>query len=998
MRIKFEAYLLFRFSVGTLPAILLLTLMLVTASSASAASFTVNTNYDASDATSIDTNPGDGLCQESHDGLCSLRAAIMEVNALGGSNTISFNVPFSLLTLKTPLPPIGGNLTIIGPGAANLTLDGNAAVRHFFVNPGATLTISDLTLSGGVSDSGGSIYNSGGTLVVTSAVFTGNNTTTTAGMPHFGGVIYNGGTLTVASSSFSNNVASVSVCGFICLADGGAIYVTASGSAEVSNSTFNNNLPDAIGNGGSATVTTSIFTNHTSGAIGNSKSLSVSDSTFTNNNTGIVTGVNGDASTTVNRSLFTQGGVGVFVRAGELIVANSTFVNNSDPSNSGIIGRGDLSSTKVYVTNSTLANNTGYGLTGGGVWIIRNTIIAGSSIRNCREVVVNGGNNLEDGTSCGWGSDNGSMSNTNPSLGALGNFGGPALTMPLTGNSPAVNKGNTAVCSTAVGAPDYGAGTVDQRGFLRRNGLCDIGAFEAQPSNISGQGSGQSTLVNTPFASLLRVHVTDFFANVLGGAKVTFSGPASGASIAGGGTGNTEGNGNASFAATANGVAGAYKVIAGFDGGPLVNFDLTNTAASTPTPTPTPSPTPTPTATPTPTPTPTPMLIQFSSSTYQVGEGDGRVDTIITRTGDTSAAASVSFATSDLAGAQNCNLANGVASSLCDYETRLTTVRFAAGETAKVVSVLIVDDSYLEGPETFSLNLSNPNGGSLSSNANTTVTIVDNDIATGASPIDQTGFFVRMHYLDFLSRVPDSDGVVFWTNQILSCGSNQSCIDTKRTNVSSAFFLSIEFQQTGYLVEHVYKSAYGNATGTSTFGGTHQLLVPGVRLNEFLADSQQIADGVIVGQVNWQQTLENNKQAFFAELVQRPRFTSAFPSSLSAAQFVDTLNANAENPLSTSERDQLVNDLATGGKSRAQVLRAIAENSNLAKAEFNRAMVLMQYFGYLRRNPNDNPDTDYTGYDFWLTKLNQFNGDYIGAEMVKAFINSAEYRGRFGTP
>ena len=80
------------------------------------------------------------------------------------------------------------------------------------------------------------------------------------------------------------------------------------------------------------------------------------------------------------------------------------------------------------------------------------------------------------------------------------------------------------------------------------------------------------------------------------------------------------------------------------------------------------------------------------------------------------------------------------------------------------------------------------------------------------------------------------------------------------------------------------------------------------------------------------------------------------------------------------------------------MVRDVAEHQNLAKAELNRAFVLMQFFGYLRRNPDDAPDTDYTGYDFWLAKLNQFNGDYIAAEMVKAFINSTEYRRRFGTP
>ncbi len=172
--------------------------------------------------------------------------------------------------------------------------------------------------------------------------------------------------------------------------------------------------------------------------------------------------------------------------------------------------------------------------------------------------------------------------------------------------------------------------------------------------------------------------------------------------------------------------------------------------------------------------------------------------------------------------------------------------------------------------------------------------------------------------------------------------------------------------------------------------------MPIVRFNEFLPDTQEIGQGVIVNQGNWQQQLENNKQAFCTEFVQRSRFTTAFPNSMTPAQFVDKLNANAGNPLSQSERDQLVTDLSTSVKTRAQVLRAVAEDSDLNNAEFNRAFVLMQYFGYLRRNPNDPQDTDYTGYDFWLTKLNQFNGNFVNAEMVKAFLLSGEYRQRFG--
>jgi len=272
---------------------------------------------------------------------------------------------------------------------------------------------------------------------------------------------------------------------------------------------------------------------------------------------------------------------------------------------------------------------------------------------------------------------------------------------------------------------------------------------------------------------------------------------------------------------------------------------------------------------------------------------------------------------------------------------------------------------------------------------------------TAANLIDTARFFVRQHYLDFLNREPDQSGWDFWTNQITSCGEDQACIETKRINVSAAYFLSIEFQQTGYMVEREYKTAYGDGTGTSTLNGTHVLAVPIVRFIEFLPDTQQISQGVIIGKTGWETTLENNKQAYTAQFVQRSRFTSALPMSMTPTQFVDKLNQNAGNVLSSTERDAAI-ALFEGAAdtsnitARAAALRQIAENQNLSNAEFNRAFVLMQYFGYLRRNPNEPQDSDYTGFDFWLTKLNQFNGNYSDAEMVKAFITSIEYRQRFG--
>ena len=183
--------------------------------------------------------------------------------------------------------------------------------------------------------------------------------------------------------------------------------------------------------------------------------------------------------------------------------------------------------------------------------------------------------------------------------------------------------------------------------------------------------------------------------------------------------------------------------------------------------------------------------------------------------------------------------------------------------------------------------------------------------------------------------------------------------------------------------------------------GAHTLPVPIVRFNEFLADTQRIGQGVVVGASGWETVLENNKSAFTAEFVQRTRFTGAYPTTLPPSSFVDQLFANAGVTPTTSERNAAIAEFGSAldtndATARGRALRRIAENATLVTNEFNRAFVLMQFFGYLRRDPNDQPDTDYTGYDFWLTKLNQFNGNYINAEMVKAFTSSTEYRQRFG--
>ena len=252
------------------------------------------------------------------------------------------------------------------------------------------------------------------------------------------------------------------------------------------------------------------------------------------------------------------------------------------------------------------------------------------------------------------------------------------------------------------------------------------------------------------------------------------------------------------------------------------------------------------------------------------------------------------------------------------------------------------------------------------------------------NPLDDPAFFVRQHYVDFLGREPDPEGLTFWAGDIVTnCPLFPSpCADVKRANVSAAFFLSIEFQRTGFYVYRMHKAATGQMP----------------RMAEFFADTRRAAEGVVVGRAGWEALVEENQRRFAEEFVARAEFKARYPETMTPAQYVDALNNNISHPwretepgaLSTSEREQLIAGLAGGTETRATVLRKMAAHPDFARQEFNRAFVLMEYFGYLRRDPDDE------GYNYWLSKLNTFGGDYIKAEMVKAFLDSAEYRGRFG--
>jgi glucose/arabinose dehydrogenase len=378
----------------------------------------------------------------------------------------------------------------------------------------------------------------------------------------------------------------------------------------------------------------------------------------------------------------------------------------------------------------------------------------------------------------------------------------------------------------------------------------------------------------------------------------------------------------------------------------------------------------------TPTPTPQPAHVFFSSPVFNTTEQSGIATIGVSRNNDTSTELFVDYATSD-----------GTASSRKDYTTARGTLHFAPGDTTVFFSILITNDDTQEGTETVNLTLSNLKGkGTINAPAASILNINDDDTATSANnPIDRTDFFVRQHYLDFLNREPDAAGLQFWINNIESCGANAQCREAKRIDTSAAFFLAIEFQETGFLVYRMHKAAFGNLSGKP---------VP-VRLSEFLRDTQEIGRGVVVGVGDWQTRLEQNKKAFANGFVARASFFSRYPTAQTPAQYVAALNTNTNFALSQTEQDDLAARLADGRDTRATVLRKIAENANFKQAEQNRAFVLMQYFGYLRRDPDASPDTDFAGYNFWLSKLDQFGGDFRRAEMVKAFITSIEYRERF---
>jgi hypothetical protein len=236
------------------------------------------------------------------------------------------------------------------------------------------------------------------------------------------------------------------------------------------------------------------------------------------------------------------------------------------------------------------------------------------------------------------------------------------------------------------------------------------------------------------------------------------------------------------------------------------------------------------------------------------------------------------------------------------------------------------------------------------------------------NPIDESSYFVREQYFDFLNRQPDAAGLTFWTNQINNCNVNTTCISNKRIDVSAAFFFATEFQITDFYVYRVHKASFG--------------VIP--TFTQFTFERTLIGAGT-----------DPEKKSFTEAVVQTGDFLGVYPTSQSGAAFIDkliaTVLAGSGVDLSSRKPD-LENEYlqeATQAASRARVLRRLVEYTEFVNAEFNRGFVAAEYYGYLRRDP------DTSGYNFWLNVLNNgVPGNF--RSMVCAFITSAEYQVRFG--
>ncbi|HEX8070528.1 MAG TPA: FG-GAP-like repeat-containing protein [Pyrinomonadaceae bacterium] len=382
-------------------------------------------------------------------------------------------------------------------------------------------------------------------------------------------------------------------------------------------------------------------------------------------------------------------------------------------------------------------------------------------------------------------------------------------------------------------------------------------------------------------------------------------------------------------------------------------------------------------------------VLQFAAAGYTVAEGAGRATLTVTRTGDTSTAATVEYRTQDAdtftVGCFDQTNNHGGAYARCDFATVVGSLSFAAGESSKQITVPVIDDGHAEGVETFQVVLSNAGGATLGTPATATVTITDNDAAGAPNPIITTGpalypFFVRQQYLDFLSREPEAGEP--WTGVMNRCANVNTGpevnTDCDRIAVSGAFFGSPEFQLKGFYVFRFYRLAFNRLPAYPEITADMSF-VAGATPQEVFARKAQLATNF---------TQRQEFQALYGGLSD-----AAYVNALVGRyQLTQITTPDPQNPDGTTKvtltSGQLLSQLGNNTLTRAQVLRAVADSDQVNAAEFNNAFVGMQYYGYLRRAP------EAAGYEANLAALRR---GVSFREIINAFLNSAEYRLRFGS-
>jgi photosystem II stability/assembly factor-like uncharacterized protein len=380
---------------------------------------------------------------------------------------------------------------------------------------------------------------------------------------------------------------------------------------------------------------------------------------------------------------------------------------------------------------------------------------------------------------------------------------------------------------------------------------------------------------------------------------------------------------------------------------------------------------------------PTTARVEFSAANFTAGEGGGRISLSVTRTGDTSSAVTVAYATTDNTAVVRCDdntTLPGTAFARCDYATSVGQITFAPGEKSASFTVPLVDDSHQESSEWVEVVLSDPSGATLGDQVKARFMITDNDAPNGPNVIDANEFFVRSQYLDFLNREPDADGMAAWLRVLNNCANVNTDPACDRKTVSASFFRSQEFQLKGLFVYLFYKVAlnrlpeYGEITPDMSS-------VSGQSEAEVYRKRAGFAEAFAARAPFREQYDALSDDAFVNTLLNRYNLTAITthdPANPEATQKVRLTNA------------QLVSQLSARTLSRAQVLRAVVQSDEVAAVEYHGAFVAMQYYGYLRRTP------EASGFNAWLNYLKANPSDY--RTMVGGFVNSFEYRLRFGDP